>query len=120
MENHDEHIVSHLPFSPALLRELGVRYENCHFIRARGDSMVPTIRDGSIVLVDIARRKDRQDGIYALMFGDDVRIKRLAFGALGKLTLMSDNPAYPDEVLSGAELDQLKIVGKAVWAGGVL
>jgi phage repressor protein C with HTH and peptisase S24 domain len=115
-----EGIVSRLPFSRALLRELGVRSEHCHFIRARGDSMEPTISDGAVVLIDTARRDDREDGIYVLMVGDDVRIKRLAFNTFGGLAVMSDNPAYPDETLGRGDLDQVKIVGKVVWVGGVV
>lgn len=120
VHNHDERVVSHLPFPTSLLRGIGVRPENCHFIRARGDSMEPSIPDGALVLIDTSRRKDRDDGIYAMMIGEDVRLKRLAFGTFGGVTVVSDNPAYPDETLGRADIDQVKIVGKAVWAGGVL
>lgn len=116
----DERVISRLPFSKTLLRELGVRPENCHFIRAKGDSMEPTIGDGAVVLIDTSRRKDREDGVYALMAGDDVRIKRLQFATFGGLTLMSDNPAYPDETFGRGEIDQIKIVGKVVWVGSGL
>lgn len=120
VHNHDEYAVSHLPFSSTLLREIGVKPEYCHFIRARGDSMEPTIRDGAIVLVDVGRRKSREDGIYVLTVGDDVRLKRLQFG-LNSLTLISDNAdRYPREVLTGSDLDQVRIEGKIFWAGGGL
>lgn len=115
-----ERVISRLPFSITLLRELRVQPENCHFIRAKGDSMEPTVPDGAIVLIDTSRRKDGEDGIYALMAGEDVRIKRLHFATFGGLTLMSDNPAYPDEKFGRGEIDQIKIVGKVVWVGSGL
>ena len=120
VQNGPPELLEQMPFSATILRELGVNTSNCHIIRARGESMEPTIRDGAVVLVDVSRRRDREDSVYALMFGEDVRIKRLAFGAFGGLTLMSDNPAYPDEVLGRADLDQVKIVGKVIWVGGGL
>jgi len=113
-------VVDRLPFSAAMLKEMGVRPENAHFIVARGDSMEPTIRDGAVVLVDVGRRKSRDDGIYVLTVGDDVRLKRLQFG-LNSLTLISDNAdRYPREVLTAGDLDQVRIEGKIFWAGGVL
>ena len=118
--NDGEREITKLPFSRALLRELGARPEKCHFIRARGDSMEPTIHDGDIVLIDTGRSKDREDGIYVLMLGEDARIKRCGFGAFGQLILMSDNPAYPPEQVSRAEREQIKIIGKVIWTGGVV
>lgn len=119
-QNHDIHIVDRLPFSLTLLKQLGVNPEHAHFILARGDSMWPTIADGAIALVDISRRKLREDGIYALTVGDDVRLKRLQFG-VNSLTLISDNAErYPPEVLTASDLDQVRIEGKVFWTGGGL
>lgn len=117
-QNHHVQEVWRLPFSLKLLRQLGVRQESAHFVICRGDSMVPTIPDGAIALVDISKRKSREDGIYALTVGDDVRIKRLQFG-VNTLTLISDNAErYPREVLSSADLDSVHVEGKVFWSGG--
>lgn len=119
-QNHRSDIIAMLPFPGALLRSLGVGPESAHFITARGDSMEPTIRDGAIVLVDVSKRKLREDGIYAVVIGDDVKIKRLLFG-VSSLTLISDNSEkYPREIIGAAEIDLVKIVGKVFWTGSGL
>lgn len=119
-QNHRSDVIALLPFPGALLRSLGVDPENAHFITARGDSMEPTIRDGAIVLVDVSKHKLREDGIYAVVIGDDVKIKRLQFG-VSSLTLISDNgEKYPREIIGSAELDLVKIVGKVFWTGSGL
>lgn len=119
ISGEQEYEVSKLPFSRTLLRELGVKPDRCHFIRARGDSMQPTIQDGSVVLIDTSRSKSRQDGVYVLMSGDDVRIKRVQFATFGGgLSLKSDNPVYSEEEIGRADIDQIKIVGKVVWVEG--
>lgn len=82
--------------------------------------MEPSIRDGAIVLVDASKRKSREDGIYAVVIGDDVKIKRLQFG-VSNLTLISDNSEkYPREIIGAADSELVKIVGKVFWTGSGL
>lgn len=108
-------VLSHIPFSRTLLRRYGVRIDKCHFIRAVGDSMLPTIADGTVVLVDGGVRRVRDDGIYVLVLDDDVRLKRVQRQFGGTITLKSDNPAYAPETLSAADAEQLRVVGKVFW-----
>lgn len=116
--NGDVEIVERLPFSRLLLRQLGVNPDKAQFITHSGDSMVPTLADGGVCLIDTARNRPSGDGIYALMVGDELLVKRLAFGAKG-LTLISDNAdKYPPETLTGDELGRVKIMGKVFWTGG--
>jgi phage repressor protein C with HTH and peptisase S24 domain len=116
--NGDVEIIDRLPFSRTLLRRLGVNPDKAQFITHSGDSMVPTLADGGVCLIDTARNHPAGDGIYALMVGDELLVKRLAFGAKG-LTLISDNAdKYPPETLTGDELDRVKIMGKVFWTGG--
>lgn len=117
---HTAEPVALLPFSKTLLRRLDVSTEHAHFITSRGDSMEPTISDGAIVLVDVSKRKSREDGVYVLVVGDDVRIKRVQFG-VNALTLISDNAEkYPRESVRGADLEIVKVVGKVFWSGGAI
>lgn len=118
VRNDSAQIVERLPFSKALLDQLGVRESNVHFIRARGDSMEPTIEDGSIVLIDTSVDRVSVDGIYAIIMGEDVRIKRIGRGWEGKIVLISDNERYESETLAAPEAEALRIAGKIVWSGG--
>lgn len=58
-----------------------------------GDSMYPTINDRDIVLIDRSKRTiDRQDAIWALVYGGLGTIKRVRVMPDGSLKLMADNP----------------------------
>lgn len=107
-----------LPFSRRLLAELGVSWANARFLPSRGDSMEPNIKENAIVLVDTTYDRAKDDGVYVLVVGNDVRIKRVGHSWDGKIELISDNPLYPNDKLSVSEAETLRIAGKVVWAGG--
>lgn len=105
------------PFPPAMLRDLGATdLARLSLIRVEGDSMQPTLGPGDDILVDAADTADRlRDGIYVLRADDALLVKRLALSPDGKLSVNSDNPAYP----SWPDMDRsrISIVGRVLWAG---
>lgn len=119
-ENHSGLIVGRLPFPRSLLRQLGVRPENANFITVGGDSMEPTLADGSIVLIDTSQNRIGNDGIYVLVIDGDLRIKRAQKGLRG-LTLISDNDGkYAPETISIDDIDKVLVAGKVFWSGSGL
>jgi phage repressor protein C with HTH and peptisase S24 domain len=118
VENGHVEELARLSFDASQLKRLGVRPEAAHFIIARGDSMEPTIQDGATVLIDASRTRVRDDGIYAIVVDGDVRLKRVQKKATGAIELISDNPRYMSETLSGDEVDRLMVAGKVFWSGG--
>ena len=110
--------IDHLPFPRRWLDELGLPARHARFLGARGDSMEPTIRDGAICLADTRFQTPRIEGVYALIDGNDVRIKRIGRGWEGKIVLISDNERYDSDTLSLPDGEALRIAGKIVWAGG--
>lgn len=109
-----------LPFPRSLLRQLGVREKHARFMVARGDSMIPTIKDGDLVLVDNSFTRAKDEGVYVVVVGNGLRIKRIAFGWQGAINLLSDNEQYPPEKVEAPEAESLRVVGKVVWSGGQL
>lgn len=107
-----------LPFSRRLLAELGVSQANARFLPSKGDSMEPSIKENAIALIDISYDRAKDDGVYVLVVGNDVRIKRVGRSWDGAVELISDNPLYPNDKLSAPEAEALRIAGKVVWAGG--
>jgi phage repressor protein C with HTH and peptisase S24 domain len=107
-----------LGFDRAWLRRLTRGDPSClSMIRVEGDSMVPTLSDGDDILVDGADAGSRlRDGIYVLRMDDVLVVKRLAVNpALRRLSVKSDNPAYPSwPDCAFADVD---IVGRVVWVG---
>ena len=86
-------------------------------VRVEGDSMSPTLNDGDDILVDLGDCGDRlRDGIYVLRVDDALVVKRLALNPMGRrITVQSDNPAYPDWPDCG--LDEINCIGRVIWSG---
>ena len=91
--------------------------ERLSVIRVEGDSMSPTLYDGDDILVDLGDCGDRmRDGIYVLRVDDALVVKRLALNPMGRrVTVQSDNPAYPDWPDCGME--EIHCIGRVIWSG---
>jgi phage repressor protein C with HTH and peptisase S24 domain len=86
-------------------------------IRVEGDSMAPTLSAGDDILIDPVGCTDQlRDGIYVLRVDDSLVVKRIALNPVGRrLTVQSDNPAYPDWPDCGIE--KINCIGRVIWAG---
>lgn len=86
-------------------------------VRVEGDSMSPTLGDGDDILVDLGDSVERlRDGIYVLRVEDALVVKRLALHPTGRrVTIHSDNPAYPDWPDCG--IGDINCIGRVIWAG---
>lgn len=84
-------------------------------LRAHGDSMSGArILDGDIVFI---RKQDEVENgqIAAVMIGDEATLKRVYYyPEKSKLILNPENPAYEPLVYIGAELEEVRILGRAV------
>lgn len=116
-------IKSELAFKRSWLKDEGLQEKDLAIITAKGDSMSPTINDGSILLINTNYKRVESGRVYAIAVDDQVRVKRLFLGLGGDCRIVSDNPnkmLYPDETISPEILDKLHIVGRVVWMGGML
>jgi len=86
-------------------------------IQVEGDSMSPTLSPGDDILVDLGDCEERlRDGVYVLRVDDALVVKRIALHPAGRrVTVQSDNPAYPD--WPDCDLAKLKCIGRVIWAG---
>jgi hypothetical protein len=86
-------------------------------VRVEGDSMSPTLNSGDDILVDLGDCAERlRDGIYVLRADDALVVKRIAIQPVSRrMTVRSDNPAYPDWPDCG--IDEINCVGRVIWAG---
>ncbi len=112
----DELITGQMGFSDKWLKKLGCAPSQLSLIRVLGDSMVPTLIDGDDIMVDrSAAFQPVQDGIYVIRMDDALLVKRLAKGPGGRLSILSDNPAYPGwPDVDGAAVT---VIGRVVWTG---
>jgi SOS-response transcriptional repressor LexA len=90
---------------------------NLSIVRVEGDSMSPTLNAGDDILIDLGDATERlRDGIYVLRIDDALVVKRLALNPVGRrITIQSDNPAYPDWPDCG--LDTINCIGRVIWSG---
>jgi phage repressor protein C with HTH and peptisase S24 domain len=103
---------------PAILASLGVGPDAAAMLPARGESMLPTIQDGDMMLVDESdRRPGRRDAIFVIRLDGALMVKRVAL-VDGALAITSDNPDFPAIPLRRpAEVD---VVGRVVWLSRAL
>lgn len=86
--------------------------DNVKMIRARGDSMAPTLKNGDWVLADMSFRSTDSDGLYLIRLSTGLAIKRLQGSIPGHICVISDNPKYPPQTWESGEI---QILGKIIY-----
>lgn len=111
---------SPVAFPPDWLERRGLREETLALYQAEGDGMAPLIRDGDILLVDLADTRAVDGGLFLLHDGRMLIIRRVYFDYDGTWILRSDNFArYPDQTVPPVVQEtQVKVVGRVHWRGG--
>jgi len=101
----EENIAEYIQFPGDLSADFCLR---CH-----GDSMIDArILDGDIVF--IRKQPEVSNGeIAAVLIGEEATLKRVYYTG-DTLTLMSANPAYAPRVYTGEQLENVRILGRAV------
>ena len=80
-------------------------------IHVDGESMEPTLQDGSIVFIDREQTDIKKDGVFIASTTAGLFIKRIRQRVDGMIELISDNPNYSPEVILP---EQISIVGKVI------
>lgn len=101
-------------FSRRWLFEQGLEAGQLSLITVEGDSMEPLLNDGDQILVDRSERPFR-DGIHVVRMSDTLMVKRVARGQAGRLSLLSQNRAYPPLEVAAEDCE---VIGRVVWKGG--
>jgi hypothetical protein len=109
-----EALAGQVGFDENWLKKMGCEPAQLSLIRVSGDSMVPTLVDGDDIMVDRgAANRPLRDGIYVIRMDDVLMVKRLAKGPSGTVSVLSDNPVYPD--WSNVDGIEITIIGRVVW-----
>jgi phage repressor protein C with HTH and peptisase S24 domain len=114
---NEEAVVDRLAFKRDWIRRLGLDPSFLALIDVRGDSMSPTIDSGDILLLDTRSDHVGSEGVYVINLNGPLLVKRLRIRISGAIEIISDNPKYGSEEISGEELSSLIIVGRVVWHG---
>lgn len=97
---------------------LGIDPDRLLVERAVGESMIPTIQNGDILLVDTADNRFRSFGVYVLEVAGERLVKRVQPKLDGTLTLISDNLAYEAEHVPAAQGSDVRAIGRVIWTCG--
>lgn len=108
--NYEDHEQFH-----SVKTDLLPEYDYDEVVEVRGSSMEPTIKDGDVSFVKY--NQDFIDGkIYVVNIAGEIVIK-ICYFEKDKLTLVSENKDWEDRIIEGADLNQVKIVGRVIgWA----
>jgi len=99
------------------LASRGLNARHLAIVTAKGDSMEPTIPNGSTLLVDTSVNEFSQDGIYVVRLDGHLFAKRLQRGESGSILVISDNALYDKITVRQGDGDTFSISGKVVWLG---
>lgn len=104
-------------FPRSWLLQRGISSDLAGLVKVKGDSMSPTISDGATVLLQFDPTIS-SEGIYVFRRDGEVFVKRLhplnklPNGLPTSVAVISDNPDYPPEVLTGSDLGEMKVIGR--------
>lgn len=115
VENFTEKVVGqHMMTLPALRELTASLPENIKIIKAIGESMVPTIYPNDVVWIDISVNSPTSDGLYAVIVGSDLMIKRIQVNPFdNSATIISDNPQYSS--FKQSDYKNIRVVGKVIY-----
>jgi phage repressor protein C with HTH and peptisase S24 domain len=105
-----------IPILDRALRRHNVPYTSLRAVEVRGDSMTGVyLFDGDYVIY--SRGLIRDDGIYVIILGGSVLVKRLEYDrAGGRVIIRSENPRYPEPSSVDIDSDMLYIEGKVLMS----
>lgn len=112
-----ERIITHLKYRYYSLTRQGLQVDKLCAVQVCGDSMLPTLSEGDTLLIDQSQQEPIGDDIFVVRLSEVLLAKRLQRLASGGVRIISDNNLYPPEVLTGADTEQLAILGRVVWFG---
>jgi len=105
-----------IPFPREWLRPLiGGTFGDLFVARGEGDSMMPTILDSDVVIIDTAQKTIvKQDRLWCLNYGELGMIKRVRMQPDGGALIISDSPAVENFTAYDGEV---QTIGRVIWIG---
>lgn len=113
--NYDPQVIGHVMFSNQWLGKMGVVADLAGLVTVSGDSMLPTLTDGALALVDFRPPALESGKVFVCCQDDQVVVKRIFRiqdqGSEG-LAIASDNPYYPSVRLFGKDAEGIRLIGR--------
>ena len=101
-----------------ITQELRTRPENLSLIHVQGESMIPTLSPGDVILLEQTGQAQVSDGIFVIRMGEALLVKRLQFLPNQEVNITSDNASYhPFRINLKEPGEDFAIIGRVIWAG---
>ena len=114
--NGEAELLAPVAFRKSWLTQKGLSPEQSCIVGVRGDSMIPHLSDGDLVLLDLTQTAPVDLGVYGIVDLDgEARVKRLELVETGYL-LRSDNPDFKTETRLGHDAKRIRVIGRVVSA----
>jgi len=97
---------------------VGVNPNDVFLMLVDGDSMYPTLKNGSIIMVD-RNLSSLSDGIYVMRHDNSLLVKRLQSLPNSIIKVKSDNTMYEPWEIKREDFNgtDLELIGRVVWSG---
>lgn len=114
---YNENQTAVYPISKSLYRTLGASVHQTEIIFATGDSMIPEIKDGDALMVDMSKREVIDGQIYIIRYDGQLMCKRLQKIPPCSVKVVSDNPKYDAYYIVFSEDNQIdfEVIGRVLW-----
>ena len=110
--NDNEYIKSYLTLTSGKFSDVVHNIKQPATIVVNGNSMDPTLKDGELVLVDVACNTFEEGKIFVVLINDELYIKRLFKNPITKkIICSSDNPKNPS---FEADVSEIQIKAKLI------
>lgn len=108
--------IKHVAYRRDWLKSKNLDPYNLAVVCNCGDSMYPTIPNGSCMLVNLAKNQAHDGNIYVLRLDDRIYVKRTQWIPTGGLRIISDNHLYQPFDLDKAYLasGQFEVCGEVI------
>ena len=113
---YGEGVKAMIEFPESWLRDRGLKASECRVITVVGESMEPTLADGSQILVDMRSRRRRHERICVVESDNELVVKRVMRNPEGGWLLASDNPdkkSFPTKPWP----EGARVIGEVKWDG---
>ncbi|WP_439821376.1 S24 family peptidase [Pseudomonas sp. HLG18] len=116
----EENANSRLRFNKKDLRQNGVQFSNAKCVKVGGNSMMPVLRDGATVGVNVGKNSlsDIVDGeMYAINHNGQLRVKQVYRIPTGLRLRSFNRDEHPDEDYTFQQIQeqQISILGHVFW-----
>ncbi|HHS9775864.1 TPA: S24 family peptidase [Raoultella ornithinolytica] len=110
----EDHSGYKLRFAKSTLRKLNIQASNAVCVEVIGNSMEPVLPNGATVGVDTGSKEIKDGKMYAIDYGDLLRVKILYAMPGGMIRIRSYNSdEHPEEIRPSSDI---RVIGRVFWS----